>query len=233
MFLSCLAIIPRCVIRELTTTTTTTTTSKNNSFNDQNNSSARTSHFLFSTFLCRALHDNDVKPPNLTFYGGREHTTTKARSSFWTWIESLRIQLQKNVPFIWHIERVQIDAIKFERAQIHFFSDGLISLPSSSSLLKVPITSFLVTWILFFKEYLWSPDSCLHCMFAIPGTEKLIDLKITGQPLDYEQSPHLHQRATKERTRRVKGRSRSISREATRVKAEGDSEMRKKKNALS
>ena len=32
----------------------------------------------------------------------------------------------------------------------------------------------------------------------------------------------MHQRATKERTRRVKGRSRSISREATKVKAEGD-----------
>ena len=24
---------------------------------------------------------------------------------------------------IWHIERVQIDAIKFEKTQIHFFSD--------------------------------------------------------------------------------------------------------------
>ena len=27
------------------------------------------------------------------------------------------------VAYIWHIERVQIDAIKFERTQIHFFSD--------------------------------------------------------------------------------------------------------------
>ena len=27
------------------------------------------------------------------------------------------------VACIWHIERVQIDAIKFERTQIHFFSD--------------------------------------------------------------------------------------------------------------
>ena len=43
----------------------------------------------------------------------------------------------------------------------------------------------------------------------------------------------MHQLATEERTRRVKGRSRSISREATRVKAEGDSEMRRKENALS
>ena len=28
------------------------------------------------------------------------------------------------VACIWHIERVQIDAIKFERTQIHFFSDA-------------------------------------------------------------------------------------------------------------
>jgi len=37
---------------------------------------------------------------------------------------------------IWHIERVQIDAIKFERTQIHFLQTFL--LPSSSSFLKVP-----------------------------------------------------------------------------------------------
>ena len=29
---------------------------------------------LFGTFPWRPLHDYDVKPPNLTFYGGREHT---------------------------------------------------------------------------------------------------------------------------------------------------------------
>ena len=32
---------------------------------------------LFSTFLGHPLHDYDVKPPNLTFYGGRgQHKTT-------------------------------------------------------------------------------------------------------------------------------------------------------------
>ena len=41
---------------------------------------------LFSTFLWRPLHDYDVKPPNLTLYGGRGHTTTNFPSSFWTWI---------------------------------------------------------------------------------------------------------------------------------------------------
>ena len=46
----------------------------------------------FSTFW-RPLHDYDVKPPNLTFYGGRGHTTTNFPSSSWTWIKSSRIQL--------------------------------------------------------------------------------------------------------------------------------------------
>ena len=45
---------------------------------------------------------------------------------------------------IWHIERVQIDAIKFERTQIYFLST--FSLPSSSSLLKVPnVIAYYVT----------------------------------------------------------------------------------------
>ena len=42
-----------------------------------------------------ALHDYDVKPPNLTFYGGRGHTTTNSPFSFWTWIKSLRIQFER------------------------------------------------------------------------------------------------------------------------------------------
>ena len=52
-------------------------------------------HHAFSTFLWRPLHDYDVKPPNLTFCGGRGHTTTNFPSSFLTWIKSLRIQLQE------------------------------------------------------------------------------------------------------------------------------------------
>ena len=42
---------------------------------------------------------------------------------------------------IWHIERVQLDAIKFERTQIHFLAT--FSLPSSSSLLKVPTDAYV------------------------------------------------------------------------------------------
>ena len=53
---------------------------------------------FFSTFLWRPLHDYDVKPPNLTLYGGRGHTTTNFPSSFWAWIKSLRIQLREKSP---------------------------------------------------------------------------------------------------------------------------------------
>ena len=44
---------------------------------------------LFSKFLWRSLH-NDVKPPNATFYGGSERTTTNFPSSFLTWINVLK-----------------------------------------------------------------------------------------------------------------------------------------------
>ena len=61
---------------------------------------------LFSTFLWLLLHDYDVKPPNAMIYGGGGHTTT-----------NLALQLQEKSPTF------QIDVIKFERTQIHFFSD--------------------------------------------------------------------------------------------------------------
>ena len=35
---------------------------------------------LFCTFLCRFLHDYDVKLPNFTFSGGRKQATTKCYS---------------------------------------------------------------------------------------------------------------------------------------------------------
>ena len=97
---------------------------------------------------------------------------------------------------------------------------------SCLTLRRCVIISFPITWILFLKEYLWSPHICLQ--YVCHSWKKLIDLKQKDHRSAtrlYEQSPYLHQRATKERTRRVKGRSRSISREATRVKAEGDSEL--------
>ena len=47
---------------------------------------------------------------------------TNFPSSFLTWIKSLRIQLQEKSS-AFDIERVQIDAIKFERRQTNFFTN--------------------------------------------------------------------------------------------------------------
>ena len=69
-----------------------------------------------------------MKPPNLTIYGGHGHTTNLNKI--------LKNLTRGKVAWIWHIERVQIDAIKFERTQIHFLL--MFSLPSLLSLLKVP-----------------------------------------------------------------------------------------------
>ena len=54
---------------------------KSNWFYEQNNGSARASRF-FSKFRSRPLHHYDLKPPNATFYGGREHTTKNFPFSF-------------------------------------------------------------------------------------------------------------------------------------------------------
>ena len=103
---------------------------KNNGFNNQNNSSARTSRFL--------VHFLDVHCTTTTwnlriwrFMGGRGHTTTNFPSSFWTWIKSLRIQLQEKSPAF---DILNGSTIKFERTQIYFLST--FSLPSSSSCLR-------------------------------------------------------------------------------------------------
>ena len=82
---------------------------------------------LFSPLLWRPLNDYDLKLPNATCYRGHGHMTTNSTPG--------------KVACIWHIERVQIDAIKFERAQSHFLAT--FSLPSSSSLLKLPTDAYV------------------------------------------------------------------------------------------
>ena len=79
-------------------------------------------HHYSTKFLWRPLHDYNTKPPNATFYGGRGHTTTNFPFSIWTWIKPLRIQLQEKSPTFDELSGFQIDTIKFERTQIHFFS---------------------------------------------------------------------------------------------------------------
>ena len=62
---------------------------------------------LFSTFLRSSLHDYDVKLPDATYHGGREHTRTNSRSffSFWTWIQSFKKWIQEKSLTFNHLKR--------------------------------------------------------------------------------------------------------------------------------
>ena len=96
---------------------------KNDWFYEQNSCSARASRLLVHFFDVHCT-TTTWKPPNATFCGGRGHTTTNFPFSIWTWTKPLRTQLHwRKVAYIWIIEQFQIDAIKFERTQIHFFTD--------------------------------------------------------------------------------------------------------------
>ena len=55
-------------------------------------------------------------------------------------VKALKNSFQGETAYIPQIERVQIDAIKFERTQIHFLAT--FSLPLSSSLLKGDVTQY-------------------------------------------------------------------------------------------
>ena len=76
-------------------------------FDKQNNNFARASRFFVRFFA--ALHDNDVKLPNFTFSGGREHKTSTLFSFSWTSTLSIsyRIQLQKNSPTFDELNEVE------------------------------------------------------------------------------------------------------------------------------
>ena len=63
----------------------------------QNNNFARASRFLYIPLP--SLHDYDVKLPNFTFCGGREHKTDFL-FLFVNFDESFRMKLQKNTPIV-------------------------------------------------------------------------------------------------------------------------------------
>ena len=109
---------------------------KNNRFNDQNDSSARVHHaFKYISLTSTARLRSET---SYTFDALWRTWTYDDELSFL--FSNLNKILKNSTPgkftCIWHIERVQIDTIMFERTKIHFLST--FSLPSSSSLLKVP-----------------------------------------------------------------------------------------------
>ena len=105
-------------------------------------------HVHHATYLWRPLHDYDLKPPNLTFYGGRGHTRTISPSSFWTWIKSLRIQLQEKSPTFDILSGSKQTRLSLKERKFVFLAT--FSLPSSSSLLKVPVHNLTAVFIIVF-----------------------------------------------------------------------------------
>ena len=95
-------------------TTTTKTTAKQQLCTCMNH---------FCTFLWPLLHDYDVKPPHATFFGDVDIRWSIFLSLFEPGYEVLKNSTPRKFAYIWHIEQVQIDALKFERRQIHLFSD--------------------------------------------------------------------------------------------------------------
>ena len=91
---------------------------------------------LFSVFLWRPLHDYE----KTSWFDVLWRTWTYDDEFSFLHLNLNRI-LKNSTPgkvaCIWHIERVQMDAIKFEKTQIHFLATFLLP-PSSSWLLKVP-----------------------------------------------------------------------------------------------
>ena len=88
--------------------------SKTNWLNEQNNSSTLASRFLVFFY---ALHDYDVKPPDASSWCNvlwRRWTYDHEFSflfSFWTWIESLRIQLHDANSFFSDLFTAVVDVI--------------------------------------------------------------------------------------------------------------------------
>ena len=75
-------------------------------------------------FLCislPSLHDYDVKMPNFMFYGGRIKT-----SAYEFLFLSLNLSAvfknssRRKFAYIWHFQRIGINATKYEKTQIHF-----------------------------------------------------------------------------------------------------------------
>ena len=81
----------------------------------------------------------------MTFYGGRGHTTTNFPSFFWTWLKSLRIQLHEKLPAFDILSGFKLTRVSLKERKFIFLPT--LSLPSLSSLLKVPIFFFLSQFV--------------------------------------------------------------------------------------
>ena len=91
------------------------------------------SYFLY--IFSQSLHAYNVKFPQATFYhdGGHTHNTMNFSFTFYTWIQSPRIQFQENSPTFDIFSELELGLLtKFKKKQ-HLFNNVtfLLLLPSS------------------------------------------------------------------------------------------------------
>ena len=80
-------------------------------------------HRASGIFLWRPLHDYDVKLSDVTFYTRSEHNTRNFPFSLWTWINSLRIELQKTSPPFDKLSETKYTGFSLKEGKFTFFSD--------------------------------------------------------------------------------------------------------------
>ena len=140
--------------------TTTATPLKNSWLCEQNNSSARASRFLVR-FL-------DVHVTNMTWTSQcdvlwRACTTVKFPFSFWTWIKSLRIQLQKKSSTF---EKLNGSKLTQKSLKGHIFIFlATYSLPSSS-LLKFSIKAMVFQELMLYVLLVWMERILVKLMLS-------------------------------------------------------------------
>ena len=115
-------------------------------FYEQNNCSARVSHFLVHFFDVHCT-TTTWNLPTRRFIGALRVDILQIFSLLYLNMDKALENLTPGkVTHIWRIERFQIDVIKFKRRKFVFFFFVMFSLPSSSSLLTVPITRCGSSW---------------------------------------------------------------------------------------
>ena len=85
-------------------------------------------HYTFWYISLLSQHNQDVKFPDGTFYGGHRHTTTNFSFCFYMGAKN---STTENYTCIWHSKRVGIIAAMFEKTQVHFNSDVFAAVTSS------------------------------------------------------------------------------------------------------
>ena len=126
--------------------------------------SKTTAGHVHHAFMWRPLHNNNAKPPNATFCGGREDTMRNVLFLFLTLDKVLENSTPGETACIWQIEWVQIDPNRSDKVWedknlVLVMLSLLFSLPFSLSLLKMARSYLYACWLCFWFAYFRMKDS--------------------------------------------------------------------------